>query len=207
MSNKKYIAFEGLDGSGKDTQKNLAIKHIQDRDKYTFIWQIREPSKYTTAGRQLAELLKWDQLDPKLALKYFVRDRAGLSPLIKSYLEHSHVISSRCFLSSYLYQQTQWLSFEEIDKEHALYSDIRYPDHILFYDVDIDHLENRINHRGWDREIFEKKEFQEKNRAIALETIPKITQSPITIIDANGSIEDILQITKKIIDQILFSEK
>jgi thymidylate kinase len=56
--NHKYIAFEGLDGAGKDTQKNLAVQYIQDKDKYAFIRQMREPSKFTESGRKLAELLK-----------------------------------------------------------------------------------------------------------------------------------------------------
>ena len=59
----KYIAFEGLDGAGKDTQKNLAHQYIQDKDKYAFVRQMREPSKYTESGRKLAELLKGNILE------------------------------------------------------------------------------------------------------------------------------------------------
>lgn len=144
--NHKYIAFEWLDGCGKDTQKNLAIKYMQEKDKYAFIRQIREPSKYTKSGIELSRLLKGNDIDPKVALDLFIKDRAELSEPIRSNLVHSHVISSRCFLSSYLYQQTQWLSFEYIDEQHKLH-DIRYPDHIIFYSTDIEQLEKRIDHR------------------------------------------------------------
>ena len=199
----KYIAFEGLDGAGKDTQKNLAHQYIQDKDKYAFVRQMREPSKYTESGRKLAELLKGNILDPETALSYFIKDRTELSTLIRQNLEHSHVISSRCFLSSYLYQQTQGLSFDYIHDQH-LNEDIQYPDHILFFDLPVETLEKRLLGRWSDREIFETFDFQKKNHDIAHETLPKITQSPITIIDASGSIEEVFERVKPIIDKIIF---
>ena len=201
--NHKYIAFEGLDGAGKDTQKNLAVQYIQDKDKYAFIRQMREPSKFTESGRKLAELLKWNTLDPQTALSYFIKDRVELSAIIRQNLEHSHVISSRCFLSSYLYQQTQGLSFDTIHEQH-LSEDIHYPDHILFFDLPVETLEKRLAGRGGEREIFETLEFQKRNREIAHETLPRITQSPISIIDASGTKEEVFEQVKPIIDDIFF---
>jgi dTMP kinase len=201
--NHKYIAFEGLDGAGKDTQKNLAVQYIQDKDKYAFIRQMREPSKFTESGRKLAELLKGNTLDPQTALSYFIKDRVELSAIIRQNLEHSHVISSRCFLSSYLYQQTQGLSFDTIHEQH-LTEDIQYPDHIIFFDLPVETLEKRLAGRGGEREIFETLEFQKRNREIAHETLPRITQSPISIIDASGTKEEVFEQVKPIIDDIFF---
>lgn len=201
--NHKYIAFEGLDGAGKDTQKNLAVQYIQDKDKYAFIRQMREPSKFTESGRKLAELLKGNTLDPQTALSYFIKDRVELSAIIRQNLEHSHVISSRCFLSSYLYQQTQGLSFDTIHEQH-LSEDIHYPDHILFFDLPVETLEKRLAGRGGEREIFETLEFQKRNREIAHETLPRITQSPISIIDASGTKEEVFEQVKPLIDKLIF---
>jgi dTMP kinase len=201
--NHKYIAFEGLDGAGKDTQKNLAVQYIQDKDKYAFIRQMREPSKFTESGRKLAELLKGNTLDPQTALSYFIKDRVELSAIIRQNLEHSHVISSRCFLSSYLYQQTQGLSFDTIHEQH-LTEDIQYPDHIIFFDLPVETLEKRLAGRGGEREIFETLEFQKRNREIAHETLPRITQSPISIIDASGTKEEVFEQVKPLIDKLIF---
>ena len=201
--NHKYIAFEGLDGAGKDTQKNLAVQYIQDKDKYAFIRQMREPSKFTESGRKLAELLKWNTLDPQTALSYFIKDRVELSAIIRQNLEHSHVISSRCFLSSYLYQQTQGLSFDTIHEQH-LTEDIQYPDYIIFFDLPVETLEKRLAGRGGEREIFETLEFQKRNREIAHETLPRITQSPISIIDASGTKEEVFEQVKPLIDKLIF---
>lgn len=45
----KFIVFEGLDGSGKDTQLNKAVEYIRTMDKYAQIWITREPTTNTKA--------------------------------------------------------------------------------------------------------------------------------------------------------------
>lgn len=136
-------------------------------------------------------------------MSYFIKDRVELSAIIRQNLEHSHVISSRCFLSSYLYQQTQGLSFDTIHEQH-LTEDIQYPDYIIFFDLPVETLEKRLAGRGGEREIFETLEFQKRNREIAHETLPRITQSPISIIDASGTKEEVFEQVKPLIDKLIF---
>lgn len=54
----KFIVFEGLDGSGKDTQLNKAVDYMRTRDKYAQIWITREPTNNTIAGKEIARRLK-----------------------------------------------------------------------------------------------------------------------------------------------------
>lgn len=210
MSRHTYIAFEWLDGSGKDTQKDHAIQYIQKKNKYAFIRQIREPSVYTDAGKKIKGILSnhtTETVTPLELLKLFVEDRVELSPLIKEILNHSHVISSRCFLSSYAYQQTQWIEFDTIDNLHSK-ATIRYPDHIIYFDLSVEEAERRIINRlrktWWKRELFETKEFQQCNRKIYTETIDRLkTKHTIHIIDGSDSIEEVFLKTERIIDEIM----
>lgn len=205
-----YFAFEWLDGSGKDTQKDLAIKYIQAKDKYATIRQIREPSILTDFGRELKDILKNPQLLRKYSaeqiLELFVKDRYELSPTIRNALNHSHVISSRCFLSSYAYQQTQWLSFEQIDEAHQKV-DIRYPDHILYFDISPEEAERRIKSRWETQEVFEQLEFQKKNREIYHRVIHELSSSnkpyQIHTINADGDISSIATQVQKHIDDVM----
>lgn len=209
MNHHTYIAFEWLDGSGKDTQKDLAIQYIQQKNKYAFIRQIREPSLYTNAGKKIKEIISniHSNSTPLELLTLFIEDRAGLSRLIQENLHHSHVISSRCFLSSYAYQQTQWVSFEEIDNLHSKAS-IIYPHHIIYYTLSPEEAEHRIAHRlktTWlEREMFETIDFQRKNNQIYNDTIDRLkNKHTIHTIDASGSREEVALLTQNIITRIM----
>lgn len=148
MNQYKYIAFEGLDGAGKDTQMKLAHNYLKEQNKYFYAQMLSEPSIHTEAGKKVADSMKPGgiRLDPKTSLSCFIQDRAEISKHIAQTLEYSNVISSRCFLSSYLYQQTEGLSFDYIDQEHRK-ENIHYPDHILFYDLPVETLEKRLEAR------------------------------------------------------------
>ncbi len=45
----KFLVFEGLDGSGKDTQLEKAVSYLRKKDKYAQIWITREPTGATEA--------------------------------------------------------------------------------------------------------------------------------------------------------------
>lgn len=101
----KFIVFEGLDGSGKDTQLNKAVDYMRTRDKYAQIWITREPTNNTVAGREIARRLKQEGFkDGHEALMLYVQDRIEQTLIRREILQHSHIIASRFDNSTYAYQ-------------------------------------------------------------------------------------------------------
>lgn len=200
----KFIVFEGLDGSGKDTQLNKAVDYMRTRDKYAQIWITREPTNNTVAGREIARRLKQEGFkDGHEALMLYVQDRIEQTLIRREILQHSHIIASRFDNSTYAYQWAQWLSFDEIYKAHN-YDEILVPDLTLIFDVDKENIEKRLWKRGGEKEFFEQIDFLMKVREKYLESTKKLSQErKIVIIDANQGIEDVFEQVKKELEKEL----
>ena len=122
-----FIAFEGLYGSGKDTQLHKIINYLKNNDKYCNIWVTREPTKITESGNNISELLK-GVVTKEDTIKYFIKDRKEHSNIIKDMLKHSHVLTSRYDFSTYAYQMAQGSTFDELYNAHNYNIDIIIPD-------------------------------------------------------------------------------
>jgi dTMP kinase len=183
-----YIVFEGIDGSGKDTQLNKAFAWIGRVNKYAQIWKTREPGRQTAAGKEISVLLRGKGFrDGRHALDLYVADRVQQAPLLREINRHSVILSSRNDLSSYAFQGAQGLSFEEIHAAHDYgRSGIVIPDLTFFMDVPADKIEARFEKRGEAREFFEKVEFQKKAAAKYREAVAKLSgERRIVTIDAD----------------------
>jgi dTMP kinase len=144
-----FIVFEGIDGSGKDTQMNLTSDYIRLYNKYANIWLTREPTRITNPGLTVSKLLQND-IPKDEAVRYFILDRKEHSNMIKSTLQHSHVLTSRYDLSTYAYQLSQNNNSDNIDFDFLYnmhnYTNInnninnRYPDRLRRSELDyVDH--------------------------------------------------------------------
>ncbi len=183
-----YVVFEGIDGSGKDTQLNKAFAWLGRVHKYAQIWKTREPGRQTPAGREIARLLKGEGFrDARHALDLYVADRTQQAPILREINRHSVVLSSRNDFSSYGFQGAQGLSFEEIHAAHDYArSGIVVPDLTFFMDVPADRIEARLEKRGEAREFFEKVEFQKLAAAKYREAAARLgAERKIVTIDAD----------------------
>lgn len=196
-----FIVFEGIDGSGKDTQLHIIAKHLKDRNKYCNVWVTREPTKITKSGKKVSQLLKTN-ITKNQATKYFIQDRKEHSIIIKDILNHSHVLSSRYDLSTYAYQITQGMDFDTLYKLHNYDKEVIIPDITFVFNVNIDTAIDRIDNRNEDIEVFEKKDFLLKtinNYNSIINRIIEKDNRKIIIIDANQSVE---KVTKDILQYI-----
>jgi len=101
----RFFAFEGIDGCGKDTQLDLALGLLRSHDKYVQVWIAQEPTRFTVAGKQILDILRHGAFEsPEQALSLYASDRTEQSPIRKQLLEFSHILVSRCDLSSYAFQ-------------------------------------------------------------------------------------------------------
>lgn len=187
----KFIAFEGIDGSGKTTQAWLLADKILNLSKYFHLLLTREPYKET----EIRKILRQDD-DPysqaeKLA-ELFVNDRKKhVNEIILPNLNKQvHVISDRYKLSTLVYQSIQGVEFNKLLQMH---SGLPVPDITFFIDVPAEVAIQRMKQDSRNEQKFEKSpEFLEKLRQKYLE-MPKLLNENIIIINGNRDVETIHQ--------------
>lgn len=205
MNNKTlFIAFEGLDGSGKDTQLNKLIDEIKSSknslfgDKYSNIWVTRQPTKITKSGIEISEKIKQESVSKEDATKGFVQDRIEHSQIIKEQLTHSFVLTSRCDFSTLVYQYAQGMSLEELYNMHK-YDDEKgtlIPDITLIFKIPAQVGLSRIlgGRQEVPKECFEQLDFLqecERKEVEVIEYLRKKDGRCIIEINANQSVQDV----------------
>ncbi|PZM86620.1 dTMP kinase [Candidatus Gracilibacteria bacterium] len=200
-----FIVFEGIDGSGKDTQLEKVFSYLRKKDKNLQIWVTKEPTKNTESGRKILEKLASSGFkDGKEALELFAKDREEQTEIRKEILRHSVILSSRFDYSTYAYQSVQGMSFEEIYNAHN-YENILLPDLTFIFDISEENIEKRLSSRGTEKEIFEDLEFLKKVKKKYLETYEKLKNDRnIVLIDSNGTIDEVFEKVKIEIDKYFF---
>lgn len=211
MEKTYFIAFEGIDGAGKDTQLNKLVEAIKEDNnskpfgnKYSRIWITREPTKMTDAGITIANLIRQRDVSGEEATRYYVEDRKQHTKIIKDMLKHSHVLTSRYDLSTLSYQMTQGMDFDYLYELHQYNQEngCIIPDITLIFDIDADTAFNRMGGRNSTHECFEKIEFQRelrKNLLWIIDELRKRDGRKIIVVNADQPIKDV---TKEMIDKI-----
>lgn len=201
MTKNLFITFEGIDGSGKDTQLNKLVEQIREDDNYPFgdkysnIWISREPTNIFDEGRQISRKIREGSVTKEEASKLYIEDRKKHSKLISTILTHSHVLCSRYDLSTLSYQMTQGEDFEKLYNAHNYDENngVITPDITIVFTLPEDESQKRISQRNQTREFFEKREFQqqlENNLQFCIDELKKRGRTIIEI-NANQSIEKV----------------
>lgn len=160
-----YVVFEGIEGSGKDTQADMLLSAWTKPGSFPF--RINEPDDDMPIGKLLRQFLA-SGTSPKAHAALFLADRLALhfGRILPAINVGSHVISSRSFLSTLVYQQEQWPLDWLFDMHRMLPTKV---DAFIILDVDPDEGLVRVDSRGKKREYYEAIEFQKKNRQRYLE--------------------------------------
>ena len=191
----KFIVFEGLDGSGQSTQAALLKKFLIKKKIKVVL--TKEPTLDSRAGKKIKKILAEEiKTKPALLQQLFAEDRKWhLEKVIKPALKNNKwVISDRYFFSSFAYGKAQGLALKwliEINK------DFLYPDLIFFLNVRPIICLKRIEKRGIDKTLFEKKEKLEKVFKI-YKIFPKKFKN-VMIINGERKKEKVFEDIKKII--------
>ncbi|MFP4402016.1 MAG: dTMP kinase [Candidatus Nanoarchaeia archaeon] len=205
-SNFLFIAFEGLDGSGKDTQLLQLIDLIKSSsnnlfgDKYSNIWVTRQPTKITQAGVEISHKIKQEHVSKEEATRGFIQDRIEHSQIIKTMLHHSYVLTSRCDFSTLVYQSAQGMDLEELYEMHK-YDDINgtlIPHITLLFKVSPEVGLKRISSTRQDVpvEYFENYDFLKKcqrKEQVVIEYLKEKDGRCIIEINAEQNIEAVTQ--------------
>ena len=164
-----FVAFDGIDGSGKSTQARMLHEYMGGREKTILT---AEPTN-GKIGQLLRSYLRGEEkVDDRTIQLLFVADRSEHVREISSYIYAASVISDRYVLSTITYGMAAGLDKKWLIE---LNSGFIVPDHTIIIDVDANEAMNRVERRtakknGKEKsgagktERFEKREFLERVR-------------------------------------------
>lgn len=198
-----FFNFEGIDGSGKDTQLEAFASYLRSDssligNKYANIWISREPTKDTVPGTEISNLIRKRDVSKEEATNYFVKDRIIHSKRIRDLLSDSFVLLSRYDLSTFAYQMAQGMDFDSIYRMHRYGSKFGslIPDMTLVFDLPVFVATKRLANRKGIEECFEKVDFQNKvfeKQNEAIDLLSKKDGRKFIRINADQSIDFVTQ--------------
>ncbi|MDG0823708.1 MAG: dTMP kinase [Staphylococcus equorum] len=199
-----FITFEGPEGSGKTT----VIQQVAERLETEYdVVLTREPGGVKT-GEQIREvLLEGDDMDERTEALLFAASRREhlVGKVIPSLDEGKLVLCDRYIDSSLAYQgYARGIGIEEVKSINEFAINGLYPDRTIYLDVSVEVGRDRIlkNQRNQNRLDQEDVIFHEK----VVEGYRKIIHNEskrFIVIDANRSLEEVVNATYKSISKYL----
>lgn len=155
-----FVAFEGVDGSGKTTQIGRVAEAIKSWEKYQDVILTREP---TYRAKDIVRALRTDSdplSNPELMAQGFVEDRrAHYFGSIKGDLANRKVVlCDRFSMSTIAYQSLQGVPIEKLIQMHEE-NFIGNPDITFYLAISSDTAIERMRVRSAPKEKFENSSF------------------------------------------------
>jgi len=187
MKNHLFIAFEGIDGSGKSTQASILAERLKAEGHAVCL--TNEPS-HGNIGRMIRTILKGEEtLDERAIAALFVADRLDhilneKDGMLKQ-LETEIVLCDRYYFSSYAYHGTH-IDMDWVIDANAMSADILRPDITLFIDVSPEESMKRITINRETVELYETLENLTAVRTKYFEAFEKLkADENVMVIDGN----------------------
>lgn len=196
MSKGKFIAFEGIDGSGKSTQVKILNERMKKEGNYCYVTM--EPTD-SPIGSLIHQIMTGRiKADNRTIAALFVADRLDhllndLNGIVNKVNEGITVITDRYYFSSYAYQSVD-VPLDWLIQANALSTGILRPAGHIFIDIDPDVAMERIVKNRFAKELFEERDRLvqvQKNYQEAFERLKSTEQ--VTVIDGNRSQEAVAQ--------------
>ena len=192
----KFIAFEGIDGSGKSTQIRLLANKLKEIGVYCYTTM--EPTD-SPIGSLIHQIMTGRiKTDNKVIAGLFVADRLDhllndVNGVLSKIMEGTTVITDRYYFSSYAYHSVD-MPMDWVIQANAQSKELLQPTVTIFIDVNPDNAVERIAKNRFNQELFEKKSRLIKVREKYLESFEKLKdEENIVIIDGNRSQEEIAE--------------
>ena len=203
MNKGIFITFEGVDGAGKSTQLDYAVKYLSESRQD--IVQTREPGG-TPLSEKLRQLMldATDATDPETeVLLMFAARKEHINRVITPALDAgSVVICDRFTDATFAYQGGgSGVNASRIEVlEHWVHKDVQ-PDLTLFFDLPVLVAQRRLGHRNKDRFESEALDFHERVRDAYLSRAKKDPER-IKIIDSSLSKGKIRELVRHELDVV-----
>lgn len=194
-SKGKFIVFEGIGASGKDTQVELLEEYLK-KTEINYL-ATREHTRDTPTGILIEKIIKKqeEQLDPQALQLLFISDRRNhFKKIIEPALnEGKLVIGNRYYPVNVAYSNEEWREkFLEINQLV-----VDKPDLVVVIDTPPKVALERMSKRG-DEDIFDKLETMEKCRQ-GYVWYSKNSGDKCIFIDGMGSKEEVFN---RILDEL-----
>ena len=189
-----FIAFEGIDGSGKSTQIALLKQRLEAQSLRCIA--TREPSDGPVGMLLRQFLTSRIQGDESTIAALFAADRLDhlhnpVNGICKNVEDGITVLCDRYLLSNYAYQSVR-VPLNWVMETNSLAATALKPDCHIFIDVDPDITWDRMAKSRSQTELFETKERLREVRDRYYDLIEQLKhQETITVIDGNRTVEEI----------------
>ena len=209
-----YIAFEGIDGSGKSTQSEKLEKYLREKGR-PFIFTSEPRKEGSPVGILIHQILQAKVKIPMEAMQYlYTAERiANHSEVIEPALKKGETVISHRSLWSNLpygmldkgtpdYSSNDARFIDEVHGLMSLYHQFIVPDITFYLKVSVETAIKRLSAMDKVKEIYEKKEKLEK---IIQGYEWEVSEYPdeFTVLNGEESEEKVFAQIKKIVDQNL----
>lgn len=188
MKKNLFIAFEGIDGSGKSTQLKLLAERLQSEGHK--VYSTFEPTD-SPIGKMIRDIFSHKmEADHLVIAGLFVADRLhhllnNTDGILKKLEEGYTVITDRYYFSSYAYHGTH-MDMDWVIEANSQSADLLRPDLNVYIDISPEISMNRITKGRSSLELYETIENQKNVRDRYLEAFDKLKEvEKIKVIDGN----------------------
>lgn len=196
MEKGKFIALEGIDGSGKSSQIGRLVQRIEslglrcraDREPTggpvgSLIRQIFT-GRVSADNRVIAALYAADRLD------HLVNEVDGLCTAIDQGIT---VVSDRYYFSSYAYHSVD-IDMDWVIGANALSADLLRPTVTIFLDVPVETAVERIRQNRFVEEIFDGEDRLRQTRALYFKAFERLKDvENVVVVDGSGAQEQVAE--------------
>jgi dTMP kinase len=188
MRKNLFIAFEGIDGSGKSTQVKLLSYNLKNAGHKVHL--TAEPTE-GPIGKMIRDIFSHKmEADHRVIAGLFIADRLDHllnkeTGILKKLEEGYTVITDRYYFSSYAYQGTH-MPMEWVIEANSLAANLLRPDLNIYIDIDPKASMDRLNSDRPAMELYETVENLHNVRAKFLEAIDMLKlKENVFVLDGN----------------------
>jgi dTMP kinase len=196
LRKNKFIAFEGIDGSGKSTQIKLLGEKLKQEGHS--IYQTFEPTNNPIGKMIRAIFSGMMQADHRSIAALFVADRIEhvvneKDGLLKMLREGFTVLTDRYYFSSYAYHSA-YMPMDWVIEANRFSTEMLRPDLTIYIDIEAEISLERITKNRQNIELYESLENLKTVRNNYFEAFKKLQSvEKIAIINGNQTEEKVTQ--------------
>ena len=196
MEKGKFIALEGIDGSGKSTQFGRLVSRL--RMLGVPCHPTREPTQRPVGALIRKALNGQPSLDPKVIaalyaadrIDHLVNERDGLCAAIDQGIT---VVSDRYYFSSYAYHSVD-MDMEWVIQANSISAELLRPTVTVFLDVPVEAAMERIRQNRDHVELFEKEDRLRQTRALYFRAFERLKdEENVAIVDGIGTENEVAE--------------
>ena len=194
MKKKIFIAFEGLDGSGKSTQVNLLAHKLKENGFN--VYTTAEPTQ-SRIGAIIKDIFKHKmEADHRTIAALYVADRLDhltnkTDGILKKLEEGFTVITDRYYFSSYAYHGVH-MDMDWVIEANSLSAELLRPDLTIYIDISPENSMHRLNKGRNSTELYETIDNLKKVREKYFEAFDKLKgKEKVFITNGDSSEEEI----------------